>query len=183
MGKLRRWGWVAAAAALTGCSPSSPATTAADAGATQPVPAVVTTTTAAAQPRVALRRLAEPFDLGDVRVTLLSVEDPFASTPGVQPAPGNRLLLLKYEMISLSPDALDLSDLPSVDVRDTTGATFRSEHGRLSMAAGARTPGQLPAGKRMEASAVFEVPASATGLRAAFRAGPQPEEVVMIPLE
>ena len=114
-------------------------------------------------------KLGRPFTLGDVTATLQSVTDPFPPAAGVQPAPGHRLVSISYEFVNQSPVTLSVSDLPAVTLRDSGGAGYQSEHGRLSIAAGARLPGELPAGKHMETSALFEVPASATGLEAFFR--------------
>ena len=126
--------------------------------------------------------LGEPFVMGEFRVTLLSVQDPFASTAQVQPASGNRLVMIEYEMVSLSADTRSVSDLPSVEVRDSTGAIYQSAHGRLSVVGGSRSPGELPGGERVETSAVFEIPASATGLQAAFRGVRLDSDVVFVPL-
>lgn len=106
--------------------------------------------------------------VGDLRVTVLSVQDPFPAS-AVQPAPGNRLVSIRYEVVSESPVTLSVADLPVVELRDSTGVGARSEHGRLSLINGARTPGDLSAGRRMESSALFEVPGSAAGLHLAFR--------------
>ena len=129
-----------------------------------------------------LRRLGEPFMLDDLRVTMLSVQDPFSPTPQVQPASGNRLVSIRYEVMSQSGATHTLSALPAVELRDSTGASYQSEHGRLSVVGGSRAPGELPSGKSMETSAVFEVPGSATGLRVAFRSlgSPGREEAVVI---
>lgn len=133
------------------------------------------------QPQPEPRRLGQPFTLGDVQLKLLAVQDPFPPTPQVQPAPVNRLVSIRYEVVSQSSASQKLSDLPAIELRDSTGASYQSEHGRLSVVGGSRTPGELPAGRRMESSAVFEIPASATGLGVAFRspAGPGGREVVV----
>ena len=165
---------LATAVILTGCS-GPPSSSAVPAGVPTP-PAQDATTTAPAvvlKTDPVLHRLGEAFSVGDVRLTLLSVQDPFPPTPQVQPGPGNRLLSIKYEAVSQSPEPKKVSDLPSVEVRDAAGAIYRSEHGRLSMVGGTGTPGELPSGKRMESSVLFEVPSSAAGLRVAFRARPE----------
>ncbi|MDQ3896424.1 MAG: DUF4352 domain-containing protein [Actinomycetota bacterium] len=178
MSKGRRFAAVAAVAVLTACSDAPSATTAPEASTSSPTRGEARTTTVAPEPRLAVGNVGEAFTLGDVRLTVLSVEDPFPSTPEVRPAPGNRLVLVRYEMISMRADALDPSALPPFEVRDAAGASFRSEHGRSS-----RTAAGVQGGTRIESSAVFEVPASATGLRAAFRARPPAQdEVVMVPL-
>jgi hypothetical protein len=99
----------------------------------------------------------------------------------VQPTPGNRLLSIKYEAVSQSTAPQNVSDLPAVEVRDATGAAYQSEHSRLSLVAGARGPGELAPGKRMESSVLFEIPASVNGLRVAFRtlAGPGGQTVLV----
>ncbi|MGI8810411.1 MAG: hypothetical protein ACR2KK_21680 [Acidimicrobiales bacterium] len=112
------------------------------------------------------------------------MQDPYPPSPQVQPAPGNRLLSIKYEAVSQSAVSQNLSELPAPELLDSTGTSYRSEHGRLSMVGGARTPGEFPPGKRMEASALFEIPASATGLRVAFRAPAGPDaQGVMVTLD
>lgn len=128
---------------------------------------VTTATSAKSQP--ASNKLGEPFTLGGLRVTVLALQDPFPSTPQVQPAPGNRLVSIKYEVVSQSSDSKKLSELPAIELRDSTGAGYRSEHGRVSMVGGSGAPGELAAGKSMESSAVFEVPAGASGLQVSFR--------------
>ena len=92
--------------------------------------------------------------------------------------------MIRYEMVSLSAEIRNVADLPTVEVQDAAGATYPSQHGRLSMVGGAGRPGELPGGKRMESSAVFEVPASASGLRAAVRDQARPEaESVLVALD
>jgi len=170
-GKLARIGTVAAVAVVSACTTSRPPSTASESGTSLPPQGAITTTTAmtAPQSQPLLQKLGEPFTLGDLRLTMLAVQDPFPSTPQVQPAPGNRLVSIKYEVVSQSSASQNISDLPGVELRDSTDASYQSEHGRLSVVGGSRTPGELPAGKRMETSAVFEIPTSATGLRVAFR--------------
>lgn len=136
--------------------------------------AVATTTSAKSQP--ALNKLGEPFTLGSLRVTVLALQDPFPSTPQVQPAPGNRLVSIKYEVVSQSSESKKLSELPAIEVRDSTGAGYRSEHGRVSVIGGSGAPGELAAGKSMESNAVFEVPAGASGLVVTFRSPLSPSE-------
>lgn len=137
---------------------SVPAVTAAPA-----VPAVpVTTTTAAAGYRV-----GEPFTLGDLRLTVLSVEDPFPAAAATQPAPGNRLVSIRYEVVSLGALPLLVTELPTLEVGDAGGGTYTSEHGRVNAEVGAS--------RRIERSRLFEVPGSAGGLRATFRAHGRPD--------
>ncbi len=168
--KLRRLGAVAAAAVLTAACSSSPSASPAvpednlvtGQGASTPA-----TTVGQAEPVPV--KVGEPFTLGNVRLTVLSVQDPFPPTPQTQPRPGNRFMSIRYEALNHTPEAQNASDLPSVEVRDSTGVTYQSEHGRVSVVAGSRNPGELVAGKRMESNLLFEVPASETGLRVAFR--------------
>ncbi len=184
MPKLRRLGAVAAAALLTACSDSPPATKAPEPGPSRPAQGAELTTNTMPAPLPLLQKLGEPFTLDDVRLTVLSVQDPFPPNPQVQAQPGNRLLLVRYEMVSLREDTRNMSDLPSVEVRDTTGGAYRSAHGRLSVVGGVGVPGEVAGGTRMESSAVFEVPASATGLRAGFRSPGRPDqEIVMVALD
>ncbi len=145
----------------------------------RPVQDAITTTTALQQSGPALREVGEPFTLGAFRVTVLSVQDPFPSTPQLQPAPGNRLLSVRYEVVSQRFDSQNLPQLPHAEIRDPTGANYQSEHGRLSEVNGARAPGEVVDGRRIGATALFEVPAPATDLRVVFRApaGPGDEEV------
>ena len=121
--------------------------------------------------------------LGQVRLTVLSVQDPFPPTAQTQPAPGNRLLSVKYEAINASAEPQTLSDLPSVEVRDSTGAGYESAHGRLSVAGGSRNGAEVGPGKRMESSVLFEVPSSATGLRVAFRSHDRPQDEAAVSLD
>ena len=145
-------------------------------------PADPTTTTTSAQPVV--RRIGEPFTVGDARLTLLSVQDPFPAPAQLQPRAGHRMLSIRYEAVSLRADPLEVSELPSVEIRDSTGGTYRSEHGRLSVVAGSRAPGEPAGGHRMESSAMFEVPASATGLRVTFRSvAAQDDRAVVVSLD
>ena len=177
-GKLARIGTVAAVAVVSACTTSRPPSTAPESGTPLPPQGAITTTTAMTAPQP-----GEPFTLGDLRLTMLAVQDPFPSTPQVQPALGNRLVSIKYEVVSQSSASQNISDLPGVELRDSTEASYQSEHGRLSVVGGSRTPGELPAGKRMETSAVFEIPASATGLRVAFRSLTGPGDRVVVILE
>ena len=77
------------------------------------------------------------------------------------------------------PNLPQLPQLPHAEVRDSTGANYQSEHGRLSEVNGSRAPGEAVDGRRIEANALFEVPAPATDLRVVFRspAHPGDEEV------
>jgi len=181
---VTRLGVVVAVAVLTACADDRLQDTATQPSTSSAVQAATTTTTEAQQSRSALQGIGQPFTLGDARLTVLSVQDPFPSTTAVQPAPGNRLVSIRYEVVSQSPVTQNLSDMPAVELHDSTGAEYRSEHGRLSVVGGSRAPGELPAGKRMETSAVFEVPGPATGLRAAFRTpGRAGEQGVMVALD
>lgn len=176
-------GTVAAVAVLTACADSRPVGQAADPGTsltTQVAVASETTTTAPPQPLV---QIGQSFVLDELRLTMLSVQDPFPPSPAVGPRPGNRLVSIRYETVSQTSASRSLSDLPSVELRDSSGASYRSEHGRLSMANGARSPGELPGGKSMQTSAIFEVPASATSLTVAFRPRSHPGQEVMVTLD
>jgi hypothetical protein len=174
-----RLGALAAATVLTACGDAAPpAPTAAQQTTSVPaVPAPVTNETVPAHP------VGEPFTLGDLRLTVLSVQDPFPGAAATQPAPGNRLVSIRYEVASLRAETLHVTDLPVMEVGDATGGTYTSEHGRLSSVNGMRRPGDLPAGTWMEASALVEVPASAAGLRATFRARDRPDVRAVVRLD
>ncbi|MGH9277314.1 MAG: DUF4352 domain-containing protein [Acidimicrobiales bacterium] len=192
MWKLARVGAVVAVAVLFACSDADPQSSSRSTSPPQQ-PAMTTPTTGMqlSEPtpttgmhlsEPTLQKLGQPFVLDDLRMTMLSVQDPFPPTPAVQPARGNRLVSIRSEVVSQSSATRNLSDLPAVELRDSTGASYQSEHGRLSVVGGSRTFGELPAGTRMETSAVFEVPESATDLRVAFRSllSPGHEEAVVI---
>lgn len=183
-GKLARIGAVAAVAVVSACTTSRPPSTASESGTPLLPQGAITTTTAAAAPQSQpqIQKLGEPFTLGDLRLTMLAVQDPFPSTPQVQPAPGNRLVSIKYEVLSQSSDSKKLSELPVIELRDSTGAGYRSEHGRVSVVGGSGAPGELPAGKIMESNAVFEVPDSASGLQVTFRSLVSPSEQQVVTL-
>jgi hypothetical protein len=155
-----RAGAVAAMAVLVACSDARAGSAPDQPGTSLAQQSVITTTTAGEQVQPVLHGLGEPFTVGDVRLTVVSVQDPFPASAGLQPVAGNRLVSIKYEAVSLSAASQHVSDLPPVALLDSTGTSYESEHGRLSMVAG---------GKSMEASVLFEIPASATGLRVAFR--------------
>jgi hypothetical protein len=72
-------------------------------------------------------------------------------------------------VVSKSSTSVVLSDLPAVELRDSTGTSYKSEHGRVSVSNGLGTPGQLAPGKSMESARLFEIPTAATSLRVAFR--------------
>jgi hypothetical protein len=184
-GNLARIGTVAAVAVVSACTTSRPPSTASESGTPLPPQGAITTTTTAMtapQSQPLLQKLGEPFTLGDLRLTMLAVQDPFPSTPQVQPAPGNRLVSIKYEVLSQSSDFKKLSELPVIELRDSTGAGYRSEHGRVSVVGGSGAPGELPAGKIMESNAVFEVPDSASGLQVTFRSLVSPSEQQVVTL-
>jgi hypothetical protein len=133
-------------------------------------PAVAVPTSAAAGPQPVLRGVGQPFTVDGMQLTLLSAQDPFPPTPQTQPQPGNRLVSVKYEVVNMGAAAGALTNLPVLRLLDATGTGYTSEHGRLSLIAGGASPGDLLPGKRMESSVLFEVPAGAGGLRAAFSA-------------
>lgn len=160
--KPARTGAVAALAVLAACANSRSGSTVSQPSTSLPIQYPTTATEARSQP--VPQQLGRPFTLGELRLTVLDFQDPFPPTPQVQPASGNRLVSIKYEVVNQSSASQNVSDLPSVGLQDSTGASYRSEHGRLSMVAGSRTPGQLLAGKRTESSVLFEVPSSAVGL-------------------
>lgn len=172
---------LAVAAAASACTSSRSATTASEASTTLPMQVAVTTSTSAQSQRV-LNKQGEPFTIGGVRVTVLALQDPFPSTPQMHPAPGNRLVSIKYEVLSQSSDSKNLSELPVIELRVSTGAGYRSEHGRVSVVGGSGAPGELPAGKGMESNAVFEVPDSASGLQVTFRSLVSPSEQQVVTL-
>ena len=173
-------GALAAIAVLSACTDSRPAGKAAEPVTSLASQEAAPTTTTLAPPQPVVQRIGQSFVLDDLRVTMLSVQDPFPQSAAVQPRPGNRLVLVRYETVSQTSAPRSLSDLLSVELRDSSGAGYRSEHGRLSMTNGARTPGELPAGRSMETSALFEVPASATSLSVAFRPLSSPDQEVMV---
>jgi hypothetical protein len=145
---------------------------------------VAVPTSVAARPQPVLRRVGEPFTVDGMQLTLLSAQDPFPPTPQTQPQPGNRLVSVKYEVVNTGPAASAVPDLPVLRLLDATGAAYTSEHGRLSLIAGGASPGDLLPGKRMESSVLFEVPAGAGGLRAAFSAaGDDRAPVALITLD
>lgn len=185
-GNLARIGTVAAVAVVSACTTSRPPSTASESSTPLPPQGAITTTAAAAmtapQSQPLIQKLGEPFTLGDLRLTMLAVQDPFPSTPQVQPAPGKRLVSIKYEVLSQSSDSKKLSELPVIELRDSTGAGYRSEHGRVSVVGGSGAPGELPAGKIMESNAVFEVPDSASGLQVTFRSLVSPSEQQVVTL-
>ena len=181
---LRRFAVVVATVALSACTGTPSPGTPGDGSTSLPVQGVITTTTAVEHAVPAVHKLGEPFTVGDGRVTVLSIQDPFPSTPQLRPGPGNRLLSVRYEVVSQGSEPQTLSGLPLVEVRDSTGASYRSEHGRVSAVAGSSTAGEVPAARRMESNAVFEVPASATGLRVVVRSAARPgDEGVVVTLE
>ena len=181
---LARMGAVAAIGVLSACTDSRPADEAARPVTSRaPQEAVATTATTTAPPRPVVERIGQPFTLDGLRLTMLSVQDPFPPSPAVQPRPGHRLVSIKYETVSQTSASRSLSDLPSVELRDSSGAGYRSEHGRISMTSGVRTPGELPGGNGMQTSAMFEVPASATSLSVAFRPLSGPDQGVMVTLD
>ena len=112
------------------------------------------------------RKIGDSIALGDIELTVLAVQDPFPATAQTQPQPGDRLVSVKYDVTNHSAAAQMLSDLPAVQLQDSTGASYTSEHSRLSLVAGSRVAGELLPDKRMESSVVYEVPADAGGLRA-----------------
>ena len=174
-----RLGAVVAAIVLTACAEAPSAGTASQTSTSLAIQSGNTTTTTGTQQLRALRRIGEPFMLGDVQVTVLSVQDPFPSTAQVQPAAGHRLVSIKYEVLSQSSTAQELSALPAVQLRDSTGAGYQSGHGRMSVINGSPTPGELATGRRMESNSVFDIPASATGLQVAFGLPTRPETAVV----
>jgi len=135
-------------------------------GSSQPPVGVTSTTAEQASAPIAVHGIGDRIALGDVEFTVLAVQDPFPATAQTQPQPGDRLVSVKYEVINHGTAAQMLSDLPEVELQDSTGGSYTSEHGRLSLIAGSRTPGELLPDKRMESSVVYEVPAGASGLRA-----------------
>ena len=176
-------GALAALAVLSACTDSRPEGKAAEQVTPPAAQEAVATTTTTPPPQPVVRRIGQPFVLDDLRLTMLSVQDPFPPSTAVQPRPGNRLVSIRYETVSQSSTSRSMSDLPSVELRDPSGASYRSEHGRIGMANGARTPGELPPGRSMETSAKFEVPASATSLSVAFRPLSGPDQEVMVTLD
>lgn len=175
-------GAVAAIGVLSACTDSRPAGKAVEPVTSLATQEAVPTTTTTPPPQPVMQRIGQSFVLDDFRLTMLSVQDPFPPSPAVQPRPGNRLVSIKYETVSQTSASRSLSDLPSVELRDSSGAGYRSEHGRLSMTNGVRTPGELTAGTSMETSAMFEVPASETSLSVAFRPLSRPDQEVMVTL-
>lgn len=161
------------AAVLAGCGDAPSGSTTAANGESLPAQAAIVTTTTE-QSRTAVQKLGEPFTLGDVRVTVLSVQDPFPSVPPLEPKPGNRLLSVRYEVVSQASDSDALSHLPRAEVRDSAGVSYVSEHGRLSDVDGSRTAGGMGGARTIEANGLFEVPASATGLSIVFRSPARP---------
>ena len=99
--------------------------------------------------------IGDRIALGVVELTLLAVQDPFPATAQTQPQPGDRLVSIKYEVINHGATSQLVSDLPAVELQDSTGASYTSEHGRLSIIAGSKVPGELLPEKRMESSVVY----------------------------
>jgi hypothetical protein len=154
---------------MTACGGSPSSVTATQA--TTSVPSqgeVAPTTVGIQQSREVLHMVGEPFLLGNAQLTMISVQDPFPPVPLTEPAAGNRLVSIEYEVVNLGSASIELSHLPAVELRDSTGGTYKSEHGRVSLS-GSGAPGQLAPGKRLDSSRLFEVPTSATGLRVLFR--------------
>ena len=186
---VRRWARIGALAtitALSACTGSRPAGSVAEPGTSPANPETVATTTTTTAPptQPVVRRIGQSFVLDDLRLTMLSVQDPFPPTAQTLPAPGNRLASIKYEVVNDSSAPRNLSDLPTVEMRDSSGGSYRSAHGRLSVVGGAGGPGVLSPGKRMEGSAVFEVPASATNLSVSFRSLSRPgDQGVVVTLD
>ena len=181
-------GTVAAAAVLSACAESRPVGKAADpaippASQQTVADAVAANATTTAPPQPVMQRIGQSFVLDDLRLTMLSVQDPFLPSAAVQPRQGNRLVSITYETVSQSSASRSLSDLPSVELRDSSGASYQSEHGRVSMTGGARTPGELPGGRSMNTSAMFEVPTSATNLSVAFRPRTGADQGVVVSLD
>jgi hypothetical protein len=174
-----RSGALVVAIALTACAEAPSADTASQTSTSLEIQNGNTTTTAGTQEARVVRRVGQSFMLGDVQLTVLSVQDPFSSTAQLQPASGRRLVSVKYEVVSQSSASKDLSALPSVELRDSTGAGYQSEHGRMSVINGSRTPGELATGRRIESNTLFDIPASATGLGVTFRLPSSPETAVV----
>ena len=126
-----------------------------------------------------VQRVGEPFMLGDVQLTVLSVQDPFLPTAQMQPAAGHRLVSIKYEVLSQSSTSQNFSALPAVELHDSTGARYQSEHGRVSVINGSPAPGKPATGPRMENNTFFDIPAPATGLEVTFRLPANAETAVV----
>ena len=170
-GAVWKLGWPGAVVAvvMTACGTPS-AVTATQASTSLPTQGeVAPTTTGIQQSREVLRRIGEPFLLGNFQLTMVSVQDPFPSVPLTEPAAGNRLISIEYEVVNRSTASLELSHPPGVELLDSIGAAYKSEHGRVSLSGGSGAPGQLAPDKKMDSSRLFEVPTSATGLRVVFR--------------
>jgi hypothetical protein len=172
LSKLARLGVVVAVVILFACTKAPSPDTASQTSTSLPIQGGFTSTTGPQEPQ-RVQGVGEPFMLGNLQLTILSVQDPFASTVQVQPAAGNRLVSIRYQVVSTSSSSRDLSGLPAVQLRDSTGAEYRSQHGRASVI-GSQTPGEFAPGERMETNAVFEVSASATGLRVTFLSSARP---------
>ena len=138
-------------------------------------------TTPVTEPAPLLARIGEPVSLGDITVTVLSVEDPFPPTPQLEPKPDHRWVSLRYELTGESLSDASPSDLPAVELLDSTGRRYQSEHGRVGFVGGSGTPGGRQGGTTVDSSALFEIPHSVTGLVATFRVprAPGPAEVLV----
>ena len=127
---LVRSGVVVVAIGLTACAEVPSADTASQTSTSLAIQRGNPTTTTGTQEAQVMRRVGQSFILGDVQLTVLSVQDPFSSTAQLQPAAGRRLVSVKYEVVSQSSTSQDLSALPTVELRDSTGAaTSRSMAG------------------------------------------------------
>jgi len=170
---------LALALTVTGCTSSGTAgSTPAPAA-----PATTVTTTAATtqEPRSQEPGIGEPFTLGDAQVTVLAVQDPFPPTHALEPGGGHRLVSVRYEAVRES-GVSGPADLPSVELQDASGGTYASEHGRVSVINGGSAPGERLPAASIRSSAVFEIPATATGLRATFRSATG-SRTVIVPLD
>ena len=164
------WAGAVVAVVMTACGSSPSAVKATQASTSLPTQGeLAPTTTGIQQSREVLRRIGEPFLLGNFQLTVVSVQDPFPSVPLTEPAAGNRLVSIEYEVVNRSTASLELSHLPAVELRDSIGAAYKSEHGRVSLSGGSGAPGELAPDKKMDSSRLFAVPTSATGLRVVFR--------------
>jgi len=91
-------------------------------------------------------------------------------TAAVEPAPGQRLVSVSDEVVGDNPEDLHPNVLPTVELRDAGGGSYASGHGRVALINGASSRSQPSPGGSIQSDALFEVPETATGLRAAFRA-------------
>jgi hypothetical protein len=94
---LVRLGAVVVAIVMTACAEAPSADTASQTSTSLAIQSGNTTTTTGTQEARVERRVGQPFMLGNVQLTVLSLHDPFSSTAKLQQAAARRQQSIKYE--------------------------------------------------------------------------------------